>query len=94
MAGSSTAGAGSVLRVLGTLYPWEVAAGEDVSRSLAYLGVDASPGLVVSAGYGLALVSGPLVAAGTALAGVPTMAALPVALAVSLGVATAGHTIP
>lgn len=94
MSHAPTSASARVLRHLALLYPLEVDAGEDVYRAFAYLGIEAPPGLVVRAGYGVALLGGFFVAGVVALAGVPASAVGSIALAVALATATAAHTVP
>jgi len=56
------------LRGLARLYPWEVAASDDLGRALGFLGADLAPATVVRAGYGAAIACVPVVLGAVALA--------------------------
>ncbi len=85
----------TLVRALARLYPASVSVGEELRRSLSFLGDPVAPETVVRAGYGGALlVACLLTPVGVALTGLPIPVVVLVALTAALGVAHLVHEGP
>lgn len=90
----SRVSAGGALSLLARLYPWPVAPGPELRRSLGYLDVEATPERVVRAGYGAGVLVAIGVAVVGALSGLPWPVTGPLALAGAFGTIHAVHEAP